>query len=300
MTDSYKEFVYGAEGSGLYFKIIVTVNLDGSLSASVQMLEGTMDLNALYFGDDVDDGSSAALSGKGDNALNMNGASYEGETVDWDGVQKLSSAGLGPAGEAKSTFFTAGETQNIPLNFTGTLDDLDYIGVRATSVNGGGSIKLIDEGELITPPPEENHFPEWTAPEISHVTFYFDTPDGFAFDTKGGGGRGNNTPDGWFTVKFDVGSDAGDEINDMDNWYQQALDKIYDEFGNLSSYLEGVAIKGGQSGEVWYDLDNNPTDSDVAPAGIPDYPIVTNELDAAGTVTTNNTTVDTDDFIFSL
>lgn len=47
MTDSYKEFVYGAEGSGLFFKIIVTVNGDGALSASVVMLEGSMDLNAL-------------------------------------------------------------------------------------------------------------------------------------------------------------------------------------------------------------------------------------------------------------
>lgn len=40
MTESYKEFVYGAEGSGLYFKIIVTDDGSGNLTASVVMLEG--------------------------------------------------------------------------------------------------------------------------------------------------------------------------------------------------------------------------------------------------------------------
>lgn len=310
MTESYKEFIYGAEGSGLYFKIIVTVNNDGSLSASVQMLEGTMDLNALWFsdGDSTANESGTTKLDKADSALNMNGATYDvgddgtQDRLAWDGVQKLSSAGLGTEGEEKSTFLAAGgEPLDIPLSFNGSLDDLDYIGVRATSVNGGDSIKLIDEGELITPPPpEEDHFPEWSQPAISHVTFYFNTPDGFEFDTKGSGGGGNNEPDGWFTVKFDVGGDAGNEINDMDNWYQEALDLIYSQFGDLSAYLEGVAIKGGQSGEVWYDLDNDPGDIDVAPAGIPGYQIVSNELDATGTVTTDNTTVEQDDFIFTL
>lgn len=270
-----------------------------------------MDLNALWFsdGDDTANESGSTKLDNGDNALNMNGATYDvgddgtEDRLAWDGVQKLSSAGLGPEGEEKSTFLAAGaDTLIIPVDFTGSLDDLNYIGVRATSVNGGASIKLIDEGEVIDPPPteDEDHFPEWSSPDISHVTFFFDTPDGFEFDTKGGGGPGNNTPDGWFTVKFDVGGDAGDEINDLDNWYQEALALIYAEFGDLSAYLEGVAIKGGQSGEVWYDLDNDPLDVDVPPTEIPDYPIVSNEVEVAGTVTTDNTTVATDDFIFSL
>lgn len=306
MSDVYKEFVYGAEGSGLYFKIKVSEGPDGKLVATVEMLEGSMDLNALWFSDGdakANEFGSTSLA-KSDSSLNMNGATYDTngdgtqDKMTWDGVQKLSSPGLGPDGEAKSTFLTGGETMTLDLTgFTGTLDDLDYIGVRATSVNGNGSIKLVDEGELIEPPPppEEDHFPEWNAPEISHVTFYFDTPEGFEFDTKGSG-TGGNTPDGWFTVKFDVASDAGPEINDLDNWYEQALQTIYDQFGDLSAYLQGVAIKGGQD-EIWYDFDNDPDDVDMPPDV---YIVENNELDAEGSVTTDNTTLQTDDFIFLL
>ncbi len=167
MTESYKEFVYGAEGSGLYFKIIVTDDGSGNLTASVVMLEGSMDLNALWFsdGDDVGDEFGDTELGTNENALNMEGATYDvgddgtQDTILWDGLQIRSLPGLGPDGEEKSTFLSAGdEPYTFDLNFSGSLEDLNYIGVRATSVNGGDSIKLIDEGELVEPPPPVDEF----------------------------------------------------------------------------------------------------------------------------------------------
>ncbi|MEB3304148.1 MAG: hypothetical protein VKK99_06085, partial [Cyanobacteriota bacterium] len=60
----------------------------------------------------------------------------------------LSRPGLGPAGENKSTFITPGETLEFSLASLGFGAIADWpvvtVGVRATSVNGGGSVKLVD------------------------------------------------------------------------------------------------------------------------------------------------------------
>jgi hypothetical protein len=292
MADGTMNFSFGAEGSGLYFTIVITV-LNGVAKAEVKMIEGTMDLNALYWSDGDANAGEGSMDGftKKDSALNMNGA--EGSAQAWDGGQKLSNAGLGSAGTEKSTFLSTGETQEFTLSNLTDINMAKFLGVRATSVNGGDSIKMVDEGE---PPQTNDHFPEWGKPDISHVTFYFDTPDGFAGDINGiVGEKGANDPDGWYTVKFDVAGAAGSEINDLDNWYQDALALIYAKVGDISEYLKGVAIKGGQT-ETWYDFDNNPNDVDTPPSV---FVVENKELDDADNYVSWNATTDSFDFIFA-
>lgn len=137
---------FGSEGSGLWFTI--TYNSDTN-ELTVSSLEGKFDFNALWFGDGdskANEYGGTALS-KSDSQLNMNGS---GAT--WDGYIKFSNAGLGTAGEDKSTFISAGETQAFTLsgaslaNFENALSSDNFqIGVRATSVNGSGSIKSVGE-----------------------------------------------------------------------------------------------------------------------------------------------------------
>lgn len=167
MTDSLV-YEYGAAGSGLYFTITV-VNDGGVFKATVSMLEGKMDLNALWFsdGDGTANEIGSTTLAKSDSSLNMNGSSFDvdgngtQDSLAWDGYQKISSAGLGPAGEAKLSFLTAGESQDFNLSAISSFDQIGLIGVRATSVTGGGyaggSIKWVDDGEA-PPPPQDDHF----------------------------------------------------------------------------------------------------------------------------------------------
>lgn len=305
---------YGAAGSGLHFTIVFDTDTN---KFTVTSHEGSFDLNALSWGDDVDDGAEPVLS-KADNSLNMNGANTvwdddgnaTSEDIDWDGYQKLSKPGLGTEGEDKSSFISEGEELCIDAgaDFLAFLSGLgegeDFtLGVRATSVNGDGSIKFADtDPEYATPPQgEDDHFPEWGAPDISHVTFYFETGDDPYYEGDDSGlevptGKGNSTtnePDGWFTVKFDVEDDVAPLVsNDLDDWFDEALAQIAADNPNLDmTTLAGVSIKGGQD-EQWYDLDNDPDDDDSANA--PDVWVVENkEVDATYDVSFDGT-----DYIF--
>jgi len=91
-----------------------------------------------------------------------------------------------------------------------------------------------------------------TAQDISHVTFYFDTtPD-------------DGEDDAFFFVKIET-TDAVDD--DLDHWYQAALDQIIARNPGLAdAEVEGVAIKYGKE-EDFFRLDNNPNDHDTAPTG---------------------------------
>lgn len=327
---------FGSYADGLVFKIESTFNEDtGKTTFKVTVLEGSLDMNAMFWSDGNGVGGESDLQGdwntqttkKGtveaditadgtmkfvgsDSALNMNGS---GET--WDGGIKLSNAGLG-SGD-KDTFSDNWELDddgNPTFSFDAIGDLTGFLlGVRGTSTSTeDGSIKYVGsdlppEG----PPPAPDHFPDFkdaTGKDISHVTFYFDTPDGFEFDKSGDiwdeviGFKGNgdpkitthNDPDGWFTVKFDV---AGEGVsNDLDDWADDALTAIYLKYGDLSGYLEGVSVKGGSDNEnsnsggveLWYEFDNNPNDDDSADA--PSVWIVENkEVDVAGTVSFDGT-----------
>lgn len=144
---------FGVEGSGLYFEI----EWDGvSSSVEITMIEGSMDLNALWWsdGDDASEGSVSLTSKQ--SSLNMNGSGSidpDGNAVTWDQVSILSSTGLGKAGTSKSTYLTAGESYSISIpsgSWASSIEDLT-IGVRATSVSGladgSSSLKLVAVGE---------------------------------------------------------------------------------------------------------------------------------------------------------
>jgi hypothetical protein len=147
MPDYLKVFSYEVDG------LSYTVSLyeqDGLVLADITVIEGVMDVNAVYYGDDDFTGNSAALSGP----LNMNGARSGGEKVQWDGAIEQSDPGLGPDADSKESFLTEGETLTVTLDVD-SIDDVDVIGIRATSTSTEeGSIKGISDD------PEEHEEPD--------------------------------------------------------------------------------------------------------------------------------------------
>ena len=91
-----------------------------------------------------------------------------------------------------------------------------------------------------------------TAQDLSHVTFYFDTtPD-------------DGEDDAFFFVKIET-PDAVDD--DLDHWYQAALDQIIARNPELAdAELKGAALKYGRH-EDFFRLDGKPDDEDSAPTG---------------------------------
>lgn len=121
---------------------------DGQVKAQITVLEGEMDVNAVYFSSAGYDGPSANLGGP----LNMNGggSQFEGERISWENAVAVSRPGLGREGRDKESFLSEGESLIVDLDGADSIDDVDLIGIRATSVNGGGSIKGVsrtEEGE---------------------------------------------------------------------------------------------------------------------------------------------------------
>ncbi len=156
MSHGTKVFDYKVDG----LSYTVTIyEKDGAFFADVNVTEGAMDVNAVYFGDDDFSGPSASLKGP----LNMNGggSQYEGETVQWDGAIKLSDPGLGKAGTGKATFVSPGDPLTIPLDIQ-SLDEIDFFGIRATSTTTAeGSIKAVS-GDPETPEdPDEPEEPTY-------------------------------------------------------------------------------------------------------------------------------------------
>jgi hypothetical protein len=176
--------------------------------------------------------------------------------------------------EATETFTITltGATADIPGEDISVADDIQC-------AVGTGTILDIDQ-DPGNPPAD--HFPVWTQPSISHVTFYFDTADGFVGDVAGtdpeNDGKGPTTPDGWFTVKFN--DQANPELSDdLDDWVADALAYIETKNPTLDmDTLAGVSIKGGTT-EIWYDFDGVPNDVDVPPT--PPWIVDKNEVDQA-------------------
>lgn len=125
---------FSIEYDGLKLQVDAFDNADGTVTFTIAAEEGYADINALYWSNGVDDGSSFSL-GK---SLNMNGSGEE-----WDAAEKLSSTGLG--GGDEGTFVTAGG-EPLVRTFELSWDDLDTLGVRATSTSTAeGSIKGVDD-----------------------------------------------------------------------------------------------------------------------------------------------------------
>lgn len=149
---------FGSDSGSLHF----TVTYDTATSQfSITSLTGSFDLNALWFsdGDTLSDGYTLL---KSDSSLNMNGTNTvwnddgtsSGEKIVWDDYAKVSSTGLGTDGTDKLSFVSEGETVVFSLADLG-LSSFDpeafgTLGVRATSVNGGDSIKWVDDGAVVT------------------------------------------------------------------------------------------------------------------------------------------------------
>ncbi|MDC0738795.1 hypothetical protein N6L24_10925 [Cognatishimia sp. SS12] len=133
-----KTFTY--ELDGLSYTVTVYEEA-GSYYADITVDEGAMDVNAIYFGDDYFSGDSESLNGP----LNMNGARLEGEDVQWDDAVTLSSPGLGREGTDKETYLAEGDTLTVELDIE-SLDDIDVLGIRATSTTTPeGSIKAVSD-----------------------------------------------------------------------------------------------------------------------------------------------------------
>lgn len=168
MSTHSKVFTYEVEG--LSYTITVYEE-NGAFLADITVLDGAMDVNAIYFGDDDFSGRGESLSGP----LNMNGARLDGERVQWDAATELSRPGLGSEGEDKETYLQTGDTLTVDLDID-SLDEIDVMGIRATSTTTEeGSIKGVsDEPEE----PEEPEDPE--EPTFEKVLF------GTALDENGG------------------------------------------------------------------------------------------------------------------
>lgn len=168
MSDNAKVFL--CEENGLTYTVTVYQADDGSFKAQIEVLEGHMDVNAVYFGDDDFSGESASLGGP----LNMNGGGslYQGESVQWDDAIRLSDPGLGPLGTDKETYLAEGDMLEVDLDID-SLDEIDFFGVRATSTSTPeGSIKCV-AGDPEEPPEE----PEFDLTKVFFVDEFFPDSD---------------------------------------------------------------------------------------------------------------------------
>ena len=120
---------------------------------TVDMKKGSMDLNAFWWsnGDSNADGTIKLLSK--DNSLNMNGTG-----IVWDGYDKISDTGLTGTEHNGSNLLTAGNTYTYSYSRDQGVEiesllaqGVVTLGVRATSVNGTGSIKAVD-GQFVFVP----------------------------------------------------------------------------------------------------------------------------------------------------
>ncbi|MBE8992811.1 Ig-like domain-containing protein [Microcystis aeruginosa] len=120
---------------------------------TVDMKNGSMDLNALWWsnGDSNADGAIKLLSK--DNSLNMNGTG-----IVWDGYDKISDTGLTGTEHNGSNLLTAGNTYTYSYSKDQGVEiesllaqGVVTLGVRATSVNGTGGIKAVD-GQFVFVP----------------------------------------------------------------------------------------------------------------------------------------------------
>jgi hypothetical protein len=277
----------------------------GQSEFTITCLQGSTDINALYWHDGIDDGNDFSLGDKKDNSLNMNGSKE-----DWDGGIKLSATGLGSAGTDKETYLTAGESHG-PFTANVSFDDLDTIGIRAT----GSGLKSVASDPVLTP---LDHFPN--SGDLGSVTFYFGTTEGDVRgghsddDTgdmggggmggggmggggmggggmggggmggggmggggmggggmggggMGGGGMGDMGPTEVPDGVYTVRVDGfGANSGDFDDYFKAILAKIIEQDPNVDESTALLGVSIQAGGsEHFYEIDNDPNDVDVIP-----------------------------------
>jgi uncharacterized repeat protein (TIGR01451 family) len=148
-------YEYGSDASGLHFTINAIV-ANGNTTFTVDVLTGSLNLNALYWSDGDAVAAESTRTGftgaQSESSLAMNGANVvwadTGTSTSamelYDGGIKLSDAGLGPV--PPPTYLNA---DSAPYSFTVNglnITKFDILGVRATSTSTeGGSIKWVDD-----------------------------------------------------------------------------------------------------------------------------------------------------------
>jgi hypothetical protein len=126
------------------------------------------------------------------------------------------------------------------------------LGVRATSVNGGGSIKFADTDPVYDDKDDSTgqggDFPEWEQ-DVSNIILVFDQTEG---DVKP-----KPEVDGYYTVKID----GWDGSNDLDDDIGAILAYLVEKDPNIDadSDLLGVIIKGGTQDTNFYAYGDNNT-----------------------------------------
>ncbi len=257
---STKTFTF--EGDGYKFEVVLTLDGDGNVTATVTAVEGSADFNAFFWSDGDDTADFGGFTKK-DSSLNMNGegSQYEGEDVLWDGAEKITNPGLGKDGEEKSSFIKEGESETFDLTKMSKedFDNLEYFGIRATSVNGDDSLKLVGTPEDETPVvPDDDWFPDFKDEydrDISNVVVYFNIGEGDDCEV--------------YTVKIDNWDEVS-ESNDLDDSWEAILAYIIanDEIITEDTPVLGAAIKGGQE-EYFFGVGEFDTSGDTDPDDLP-------------------------------
>ncbi len=134
---------FSHEEGGLSY-VVTVYEESGEIFAEIKTVSGSMDVNAIYIADSDFSGKSVNLNGP----LNMSGSGsrFGDQSIQWDSAIALSSPGLGRGGKDKETFLTEGDVLKVKLDAS-SLDQVDFIGIRATSTStegkNQGSIKAV-------------------------------------------------------------------------------------------------------------------------------------------------------------
>lgn len=149
--------VFTYSENGLAYTVRVFEDETGAIQAQITMDEGSMNANAIYWSSEDYDGPSTNLGGP----LNMNGGGsrFEGDRIAWEDAVELSQPGLGQQDPDNPTFLNEGDSLTFELEGAESIEDIDLLGIRATSVNGGDSIKGVSGNPETEPEPDPDPDP---------------------------------------------------------------------------------------------------------------------------------------------
>lgn len=226
-------YQYGSAASGLQFTIDAVANGSGT-SFNVQVLVGSLNLNAVYWGDGDNTANESHFDGVFANSDNINGANVlwndNGTSTSknevYDGGKKLSDAGLG---HGTDLFLSATGKSTYQFDVPNLdLTKFPVLGVRATSTSTAeGSIKWADDHSV----PHAGNF------------LFVENFDGYiqfgTFDPTGQFGTVNlGAANGWT-------GDGGHSELGLDNY-------------------GGIHVTSGGAAGFWLDTQNSPGGIDIS------------------------------------
>lgn len=237
--------VFEFSEDGLRYTVTLTQEDGGPVMATITVLEGQMDVNAIYLADGDHSGSSVNLGGP----LNMNGAgsSQNNVRIQWDDALELSRPGLGSEGTSKETFLSAEDGNNelgpFYLSSSYNLDEIEYIGVRATSTSTPeGSIKGVASGEDTG---DDVDVPDCELPEGTNKVF-------FALPTD------EHPENGIYVRETDLNLEPGQEAT-LQNYYDVLLSQLESYDLDFQEFLSEIVAY-----NVSFDDDGNEAITELA------------------------------------